>query len=74
MIGSGIFLLPSSLAGYGGTSLVGWLVSALGAVLIAMVFAGLSRQVAGSGGPYVYSRAAFGDLTGFLIGWRYWIP
>ncbi len=73
MIGSGIFLLPSSLAAFGGISLAGWLVSAGGAVLIALVFAGLARQVAGSGGPYVYSRAAFGDLTGFLIGWGYWI-
>ena len=73
MIGSGIFLLPASLAAYGGISLAGWLLSATGAVLIALVFAGLARQVAGSGGPYVYSRAAFGSLTGFLIGWGYWI-
>lgn len=73
MIGSGIFLLPSSLARFGGISLVGWCVSAVGAVLIALMFAGLSRRVAGSGGPYVYTRAAFGDLSGFLIGWGYWI-
>lgn len=73
MIGSGIFLLPSSLARYGAISLVGWLVSACGAVLIALVFAGLARRVAGSGGPYVYTRAAFGDLPAFLIGWGYWI-
>jgi APA family basic amino acid/polyamine antiporter len=73
MIGSGIFLLPSSLARYGAISLVGWLVSACGALLIALVFAGLARRVAGSGGPYVYTRAAFGNLPGFLIGWGYWI-
>ena len=73
MIGSGIFLLPSSLASFGGISLIGWLVAALGAIFIALVFAGLARQVAGSGGPYTYSRAAFGNLTGFLIGWGYWI-
>ena len=39
MIGSGIFLLPASLAPYGGLSLVGWLVSAAGAILLALVFA-----------------------------------
>ena len=32
MIGSGVFLLPASLAAYGGLSLVGWVVSAAGAV------------------------------------------
>ena len=31
MIGSGIFLLPATLASYGGISLFGWLFSALGA-------------------------------------------
>lgn len=73
MIGSGIFLLPSSLAGFGAISLVGWIVSAFGALTVALVFAGLSRQVSGSGGPYIYTRAAFGDLPGFLVGWGYWI-
>jgi APA family basic amino acid/polyamine antiporter len=73
MIGSGIFLLPSSLAGFGAISLAGWGFSAAGALTLALVFAGLSRQVAGSGGPYTYTRAAFGDLPGFLVGWGYWI-
>ncbi len=35
MIGSGIFLLPASLAFYGGISMVGWLISAIGAILLA---------------------------------------
>jgi len=73
MIGSGIFLLPASLAGYGGISLYGWGFSTAGALMVALVFAGLSRQVRGSGGPYVYTRAAFGDLPAFLVGWGYWI-
>jgi len=33
MIGSGIFLLPASLAGFGGISIVGWLFSAVGSIL-----------------------------------------
>lgn len=41
MIGSGIFLLPASLGSFGGISIVGWLVSAGGAVLVALVFSRL---------------------------------
>jgi basic amino acid/polyamine antiporter, APA family len=73
MIGSGVFLLPAALAAYGGLSLVGWLVSATGSVLLALVFARLSRLDPASGGMYAYTRRAFGDLPGFLVGWGYWI-
>jgi APA family basic amino acid/polyamine antiporter len=73
MIGSGIFLLPSSLARFGGVSLIGWLVSAAGALLLAAVFARLSRLEPAAGGPYAYTRRAFGDLPAFLVAWGYWI-
>src|SRR5262245_48328136 len=73
MIGSGIFLLPASLAPYGGLSLIGWCVSATGAILLALVFARLSRLDPAAGGPYAYTRSAFGDLAGFLVAWGYWI-
>jgi APA family basic amino acid/polyamine antiporter len=73
MIGSGVFLLPASLAGYGGLSLIGWIVSATGSVLLAIVFARFARLLPSSGGPYAYTRRAFGDLPGFLVAWGYWI-
>lgn len=73
MIGSGIFLLPASLAPYGGLSLVGWLVSAGGALMLAIVFSRLSHLNPAAGGPYAYTRRAFGDLAGFLVAWGYWI-
>ena len=73
MIGSGIFLLPASLAPFGGLSLVGWLVSTGGAVALATVFARLARRDPAAGGPYAYTRRAFGDLPGFLVAWGYWI-
>ncbi len=73
MIGSGIFLLPASLAAYGGISLYGWLISAAGALLLAKVFSTLSSIVPQSGGPYTYTRAGFGDFSGFLVAWGYWI-
>lgn len=73
MIGSGVFLLPSSLAAYRGISLIGWLVSAAGAVMLALVFARLARQLPAAGGPYAYTRQAFGDVPGFLVAWGYWL-
>jgi basic amino acid/polyamine antiporter, APA family len=73
MIGSGVFLLPASLAPYRGLSLVGWIVSAAGAVALALVFARLARQLPAAGGPYAYTREAFGDVPGFLVAWGYWL-
>jgi APA family basic amino acid/polyamine antiporter len=73
MIGSGVFLLPASLAPHGGLSLLGWVVSTVGALLLALVFARLARFNPASGGPYAYTRQAYGDLAGFLVAWGYWI-
>jgi len=73
MIGSGVFLLPASLALYGGISVVGWLVTSTGALLLASVFARLSRIMPQAGGPYAYTRRGFGDFAGFLVAWGYWI-
>src|SRR5512132_417443 len=73
MVGSGVFLLPSSLAKYGGISLVAWLFTAAGAMLLALVFARLGRAFPRTGGPYAYSRRAFGDFVGFQTAWGYWI-
>ena len=73
MIGAGIFLMPSALAEYGGISIVGWLVSSVGAILLARVFSRLCNMVRHSaGGPYAYARAGFGDYIGFLVAWGYW--
>ena len=73
MIGSGIFLLPATLAVFGQLSLLGWLVSGTGALLLAYTFARLSRLITTNGGPYAYTRAAFGDFSGFVVAWGYWI-
>ncbi len=74
MIGSGVFLLPATLAAFGSISLIGWLISALGAATLAYVFIELSKMIpATSGGPYTYSRSGLGDFAGFLVAWGYWI-
>jgi APA family basic amino acid/polyamine antiporter len=72
-IGSGVFLLPASLAPYGLNSVVAWGFTAGGAILLAVVFARLSRAYPAAGGPYAYVRLAFGPLTAFIVAWGYWI-
>ncbi|MEM7185765.1 MAG: amino acid permease [Bacteroidota bacterium] len=74
MIGSGIFVLPAALAAYGSISLLGWLFTAAGAIVLAKIFSNLSKLVVNrSGGPYIYAREGFGDFIGFLVAWGYWI-
>ena len=73
MIGSGVFLLPASLAPFGAASLLGWGLSTVGALLLALAFADLGRRYPICGGPYTFSRIAFGDFVGFMMAWCYWI-
>ena len=74
MIGAGIFILPAALAKYGSISILGWIFSAIGALILAKIFSNFSKIIVSkSGGPYTYSRAGFGDFIGFLVAWGYWI-
>lgn len=74
MIGAGVFLMPSALASFGSISLIGWIFSALGAIVIAKIFANLSKLIpASDGGPYAFSKAGLGNFAGFLVGWGYLI-
>ncbi len=73
MIGSGIFLLPSALAAFGGISIIGWIFTTAGSILLSIVFMRLSRTHPKIGGPYVFAREAFGDLAGFVVAYGYWI-
>lgn len=74
MIASGVFMLPATLAGYGGISLVGWVVSSFGAMSLALVYGWLSKlRPNATGGPYAYVRDGMGDFAGYLVAWGYWI-
>lgn len=73
IVGSGVYLLPASLAPYGLNSVLGWVITAGGAITLAVVFARLSKIFPQAGGPYVYARIAFGDCLGFLMAWGYWM-
>jgi basic amino acid/polyamine antiporter, APA family len=72
-IGSGIFLLPASLAIYGGLSLASWLITATGAIFLALIFAKLCASIPKTGGPHAYVHAAFGPTASFFTGWTYWV-
>ena len=73
MIGSGVFLLPASLAPYGLNSLIAWFFTAAGGIGLALVFSRLSRAFPHGSGPYAYTRNAFGPMPAFLVAWSYWI-
>jgi len=74
IIGVGVFSLPYSLASFGPISLVAMGLTTVGAVALALLFSALSRRMpAAGGGPYAYTRAAFGNRLGFVNAWSYWI-
>ena len=74
MIGAGVFVLPAALSKYGSIGLIGWLISAFGAIILAIIFSSLSKIISDkSGGPYIYSKNGFGDFIGFLVAWGYWV-
>lgn len=72
MVGTGIFILPASLAGYGTISLFSWIFTSLGALLLALTFTHLNKRYPQTGGPYAYCKQAFGRMTGFIIAIIYW--
>jgi len=74
VMGSGIFLLVSSLSQEcsPGSAIVGWIISGLGAILMGISFANLSKKIPKTGGPYEYIKKAYGDFTGFINGWLFW--
>jgi len=72
MIGSGIFLLPASLAAFGSISILAWVAAFIGGALIAGVFAALAVINPGTQGLFSYVRDAFGDGAGFMAAALYW--
>lgn len=76
MIGSGIFALPSQMAGSAapGPLLIGWAITGVGMLMLAFVFQTLAtRKPDVDGGVYGYARAGFGNYVGFTSAWGYWV-
>ena len=70
IIGSGIFRLPSVVAGYlGKQSPLAFFVAAAGIGVVIACFAEVASQFGAAGGPYLYAREAFGQFIGIEIGW-----
>jgi len=73
VIGGGIFALAAGLAANTG-SWAPWLIAAVAVatMLTALSFAEAASRFEGTGGPYLYTRAAFGRFTAFEVGWMMW--
>lgn len=71
MIGSGIFMLPASLAPFGPNAIAGWIVSGIGAVSLAYAIGRLART--SDGGIQSYIENAFGPVVAFLAIFAFWI-
>jgi len=73
MMGSGIFLLPSSLAAVGSISIFGWVISTVGSIALAVSFSKLSFLCPKEGGMYAYARDGIGEYAAFTETWCYWL-
>lgn len=73
VIGSAVFALPAALAATAG-AWSPWMIAAVGvaSMLIALSFAEVASRFDGTGGPYLYTRAAFGRFAAFEVGWMLW--
>lgn len=73
IIGSGVFGLPSVLAGLlGRASVLAVLLGALAMSILMTCFAEVASRLADTGGPYLYAREAFGRYMGIQVGWLVW--
>ena len=72
MIGSGLYLLPVSLAPTGSSSLIGWLVAGAGAVTLALVFGALGRLQPQSDGLTGFAERGLGRFFGFQTALAFW--
>src|SRR5215470_5526822 len=74
VIGGAIFLMPSQVAARigGAWALIGFILMGLVSLTIALCFAEVGSRFDSTGGPYLYTRAAFGRFAAFEVGWMQW--
>jgi len=73
VIGGAIFLWPAQFAAQiGAWSPIGFVLIGLLSLSVALCFAELSSRFDATGGPYLFTRAAFGGFVGFEVGWMQW--
>ena len=74
MIGSGIFIVSSSITRYVGSSgwlIAAWLITGFMTITAAVSYGELSAMYPKAGGQYVYLQKAYNPLVGFLFGWSF---
>lgn len=52
IIGVGVFSLPYSLSAYGPISIIAMVITTIGALALAIMYAALSKRIDAPGGPY----------------------
>ena len=73
VIGSAVFILPSQVAAqFGNWGPIAFLAIGFASLLVALCFAEVGSRFEGTGGPYLYTRAAFGRFVAFEVGWMHW--
>ena len=74
VVGAGFFVLPGVYFGHVG-AWSPWLIALIGIGLlpIGLCFAEVGSRFHETGGPYLYTRAAFGRFVGFSFSWMMWI-
>ncbi|MBZ5496660.1 MAG: APC family permease [Acidobacteriia bacterium] len=73
VIGGAIFLMPSQVAALvGAWSVPAFVLAGLASLLVALCFAEVGSRFEGTGGPYLYTREAFGRFAGFEVGFMQW--
>src|SRR5204862_6233377 len=73
VIGAAIFLMPAQVAAQiGAWSPVGFIAMGLASLSIALCFAEVGSRFDATGGPYLYTRAAFGRFAAFDVGGMQW--
>ncbi len=77
VIGSGVFLVPSTMIRSTGSVprlFLIWVIAGLLSLFGALTYAELAAAMPEAGGEYVYLRAAYSPFWGFLYGWaQFWV-
>ena len=77
VIGSGVFLVPSTMIRYLGSVeklFLVWVIAGLLSLFGALTYAELAAAMPEAGGEYVYLSAAYGPFWGYLYGWtQFWV-
>ena len=71
IMGAGIFMMPAGLVPYGWNALSAWVLTLVGVLCLAWVFAELARHLPNAGGTFGFMTLAAGEPIAFLGAWGY---